>query len=141
MNAISPELDPLEIDPRPCELCGCTIDQHQCIDTSEGPEFFCDDLETQIYLAAADLMKRWELADPRDRWRHTGEPHPKASVIPNARPEPYCTPASVVDEFFSLPTSMIRIGSKHGCLIIRKTPHTCTRFGRPTDVSSQRRDD
>jgi hypothetical protein len=23
-----------------------------------------------------DLVKRWELADPRDRWRHTGEKAP-----------------------------------------------------------------
>jgi hypothetical protein len=67
------ELDPIEIDPRPCQLCGLTIDRHERVDGPEGPEFFCDDLETQIYLAAADLVKQWELPDPRDQWRHTGE--------------------------------------------------------------------
>ena len=82
MNAIIPhdqiELDPIEIDPRPCGLCGCTIDQHERVDTPEGPEFFCfpDD----------DIVTRWELADPRDRWKHTGEPPPKASDRSTARP-------------------------------------------------------
>jgi hypothetical protein len=103
MNAISPEQlepNPIAIDPRPCELCGLTIDRHQRIDTPEGPEFFCDDLETQIHLAAADLVRQWELADPRDRWRHTGEPPPKASNIPNARPEPYRPAQSTIDAFW-----------------------------------------
>ncbi len=94
------EPDPLEIDSRHCGECGLRIDQHRRVDTPEGPEFFCeDDLEIQIHLAAADLVKQWELADPRDRWRHTGEPPPKASDISNARREPYCTPPSVVDAF------------------------------------------
>ena len=26
------------------------------------------------------LVRQWELADPRDRWRHTGEPTPPAKV-------------------------------------------------------------
>jgi len=40
---------PIEIDPRPCELCGRTIDQHERVDDGEGPEFFCypaDDIVT-----------------------------------------------------------------------------------------------
>jgi hypothetical protein len=96
MNAIIPhdqiELDPIEIDPRPCGLCGCTIDQHERVDTPEGPEFFCfpDD----------DIVTRWELADPRDRWKHTGEPPPKASDRSTARPEPYRTPQSTIDAFW-----------------------------------------
>ena len=103
MIAINPavlEPDPIEIDPRPCELCGLQIDCHEMIDNGEGPIFYCPDLETQIYLDAADLVKQWELADPRDAWRHTGEPPPKASAIPNARPEPYRTPDSVIDAFW-----------------------------------------
>jgi hypothetical protein len=101
MNAIPEQLecDPVSIDPRPCGLCGLTIDRHQRVDTSEGPEFFCNELETQIYLEAADLVRQWELADPRDRWKHTGEPPPKPSAIPNARPEPYRTPQSTIDAF------------------------------------------
>jgi hypothetical protein len=94
MNAISPgqiEPDPLEIDPRPRELCGRAIDQHERIDHGEGPEFYCypDD----------DLVKLWELADPRDRWRHTGEAPPKVLEIPRARLEPYRTPDSTIDAF------------------------------------------
>jgi hypothetical protein len=27
-----------------------------------------------------DLVRQWELADPRDRWRHTGEAPPPANV-------------------------------------------------------------
>ena len=83
MNAIPEqiELDPLELD--------------------HGPTFYCpDDLETQIHLAAADLVRQWELADPRDRWRHTGEPKPKASDIPTDEPKPYRTAASTIDAFW-----------------------------------------
>jgi hypothetical protein len=29
---------------------------------------------------AEQLVRQWELADPRDRWRHTGEPTPPASA-------------------------------------------------------------
>jgi hypothetical protein len=92
------EPDPIAIDPRPCELCGRTINQHERIDTPEGPEFFCfpDD----------DVVTRWELADPRDSWRHTGEPPPPASVRnsdiaekPSARPH-YRTPQATADAFW-----------------------------------------
>jgi hypothetical protein len=92
------EPDPIEIDPRSCELCGRKIDQHERVDTPEGPEFFCfpDD----------DIVTSWELADPRDSWRHTGEPPPPVSVRnsdiaakPNA-PRSYRTPQATVDAFF-----------------------------------------
>jgi hypothetical protein len=65
------DLLPIEIDPRPCEFCGRTIDQHECRDFGEGPEFFCypDD----------DLLVRLEMADPRDRWHHSGERPPSES--------------------------------------------------------------
>jgi hypothetical protein len=98
--SISPgrEPDPLEIDPRPCGLCGRTIDQHERIDTPEGPEFFCfpDD----------DIVTLWELADPRDSWRHTGEAAPPESIRnsdisakPNPTP-PYRTAQATVDAFW-----------------------------------------
>jgi hypothetical protein len=61
------EPEPIEIDPRPCQSCGGTIDQHERVDTPEGPEFFCAELDD----GAADIMRRWELADPRDAWRYT----------------------------------------------------------------------
>jgi hypothetical protein len=87
----------LKIDPRPCELCGRTIDQHEMVDDGEGPEFFCypDD----------DIVVQWELADSRDRWKHTGEAVPPARVRNSdilARPAKapqYCTPQSTIDAF------------------------------------------
>jgi hypothetical protein len=95
------ELDPIAIDSRPCSLCGLTIDKHERVDDGEGPLFYCpDDLETQIHLAAADLVRQWELADPRDRWRHTGEPPPKILTAPKPSPRPYSTPDSVIDAFW-----------------------------------------
>jgi hypothetical protein len=93
------EPDPIEIDSRPCGLCGRTIDQHECVDDGEGPEFYCfpDD----------DILTRWELADVRDAWRHTGEPPPPASVrnsdITPSRPVApahYRTPQATRDAFW-----------------------------------------
>jgi hypothetical protein len=55
-----------------CELCGCTI----------------EDLEELIYLRGADLITQWELADPRDAWRHTGEPPPPDRVRNGPQAEP-----------------------------------------------------
>jgi hypothetical protein len=93
-----PELQPIEVDPRPCEYCGRTIDRHDCHDLGEGPEFFC--------YSDNDLVKQWELADPRDRWKYTGEPAPPASVRnsridakPASAPR-YRTPQATVDAFW-----------------------------------------
>ena len=120
MNAISPELDPIAIDPRPCGLCCLTIDRHERVDTPEGPEFFCADLSpdemTLLELErraelirreeVAAMVEQWERADPRDRWKHTGEPAPPPEVrngaldpLPRREPEPY--PAqSTIDAFW-----------------------------------------
>lgn len=47
---------------------------------------------------ASQLLMQWELADPRDRWRWTGELPPAPEVVPIARPA--CRPAqSTVDAF------------------------------------------
>lgn len=124
MNAIvipgELEPDPIEIDPRPCELCGMTIDRHDMVDHGEGPEFFCaelspdeltlDELERRAELRreeeVAAMVERMERADPRDRWRHTGEPPPPIevrngpieTVLPRA-PEPYRPASSTVSAF------------------------------------------
>jgi hypothetical protein len=89
---------PIEIDPNPCELCGRTIDQHECVDHGEGLEFYCWDDD--------DIVKCWELADPRDAWRHTGEAPPPANVRnsdigarPSPESRPYRTPQSTVEAF------------------------------------------
>jgi hypothetical protein len=39
LNLVVPEPDPLEIDPRPCELCGLTIDRHEQVETRKGRNF------------------------------------------------------------------------------------------------------
>lgn len=89
--------DPREIDPRPCEWCGLTIDRHRVVDEGEGPEFFCEEISAD----AADIVRRWEEADPRDRWRHTGEPRP-ATPRPDEFPQrqAYRTPQSTIDAFW-----------------------------------------
>jgi hypothetical protein len=53
-----------------------------------------------------DIVRRLELADPRDAWKHTGEAPPPASVrnsdiggTPQVKPRPYKTPASTVAAF------------------------------------------
>jgi hypothetical protein len=95
--ALLREPDPIEIDSRPCEFCGRTIDGHECIDQGEGPEFYCfpDD----------DIVVQWVLADPRDAWRHTGDASPPAhlrnsdiSVRPEKAPQ-YRTARSTIDAF------------------------------------------
>lgn len=99
--AVEPTADPLpiEIDPRPCSACGLTIDQHQIVDTPEGPEFYCDEFERLVYLRAAEQVAQWEMADPRDSWRHTGERPPRPDTVPNATVQPYRTAQSTIDAF------------------------------------------
>jgi hypothetical protein len=46
-----------------------------------------------------DLVRDCELADPRDRWRHTGETPPYSEKQAN-RSQPYVTCQSTVDAFF-----------------------------------------
>lgn len=79
------EIEPnsIEIDPPTCEQCGCVI----------------EDLEELIYLRAADLVTQWELADPRDAWRHTGEKPPGPDPAPAPRSLAYTTPKATVDAF------------------------------------------
>jgi hypothetical protein len=105
------ELDPIEIDARPCEHCGLTIDRHRRDDTDEGPEFFClpadeldlDELELRAELIrqveVAEIVRDMELNDPRDRWRHTGERRPQAE-LPVEPKQPYRTPQSKIDAFY-----------------------------------------
>jgi hypothetical protein len=50
---------------------------------------------------AAALVKRWELADPRDRWKHTGEKRPIVEDIAlEFKPRPYTTAQSTIDAFW-----------------------------------------
>jgi hypothetical protein len=91
-----PEPSPLEIEPRPCEWCGLTIDCHVMVDDGDGPEFFCPEIEPY----AANLVVLWEMQDCRDVWRHTGEAPPKASPAPAPIRQHYRTPAGTVAAFW-----------------------------------------
>jgi hypothetical protein len=94
-------LDPIEIDPRPCELCGWTIDRHQMVDDGDGPVWFCVvDSGSDFQRGVDDIVRRLELADPRDRWKHTGEAPPEAFDIPTAAKQSYRPPQSVVDAYW-----------------------------------------
>lgn len=83
---IEREPDPIAIDPRPCGLCGLTIDRHEMVDDGEGPEFFCTG---EIDDAATSGVWQPEIADPRRRW-------PEA----RRRPEPYRPAESTVQAFW-----------------------------------------
>jgi hypothetical protein len=89
----------LAIDPRPCTLCGLTIDRHEMVDRGEGPEFFCLDLAPDE-LTLPELERRAELRRQEDiaailaRWEALPAPEP----LPR-RAEPYRPAASTVDAF------------------------------------------
>jgi hypothetical protein len=102
-TSISPgrEPDPLEIDPRPCGLCGLTIDCHEMVDDGEGPIFFCVDL-------ALDEMTLPEL-ERRARQVEVAEimarifafaADDRAECPPPRQPEPYRPAASTIDAFW-----------------------------------------
>jgi hypothetical protein len=57
-----------------------------------------DEVEAEIMLRAAAMVRDWELADPRDRWKHTGEPKPidRPAVRQHTPPAP---PSSTVAAF------------------------------------------
>jgi PLD-like domain len=56
---------------------------------------------------AAQIVLQWEMSDPRDAWRHTGEAAPP-DIVRNsditgpqrAKPTPYQTPQATIDAFF-----------------------------------------
>ncbi|WP_050032258.1 hypothetical protein [Bradyrhizobium sp. LTSP857] len=52
-------------------------------DLPDEGEDLADAVEQEIMLRAAELVREWELSDPRDRHRHTGELPP---VLPRAAP-------------------------------------------------------
>jgi hypothetical protein len=102
-EAMAGEPRPIDLDPRTCRLCGLTIDGHEMIDEGEGPLFFCAGSD----VAPADIVRQWEMADPRDRWHHTGEAPPPERVrnsdilaTPADKPQPYRTPQATRDAFW-----------------------------------------
>jgi hypothetical protein len=96
---------PSEIDPRPCGLCGLTIDRHEMIDSGEGPEYFCPDLSPDE-MTLPELERRAELRRQEDiaailaRWEALGPP-----AVPPRSPDPYHPAASTIDAFRFLLTT------------------------------------
>jgi hypothetical protein len=104
MNAIVPdcfELDPIEIDPRSCELCGCTIDRHERIDGDEGPLFFClppDEMDLDELERRAELIRQVEVAAIFARLEAMDDPSKR--LPPPREPDPYRTPEATVNAFW-----------------------------------------
>src|SRR6266436_8569316 len=102
MNSPSPaviEPDPIEIE---SETSGDSVAEYSATERI-GQDGLCgcaiEDLETLIYLRAAELVEQWERADPRDCWRHTGERPPRIAE-PTRRQELYRPADSTVSAFW-----------------------------------------
>jgi hypothetical protein len=94
--------DPINLDPRPCELCGLTIDRHEMVDHGEGPEFFCADLSpdemTLLELERrADLIRCEEVAAIFARLEAMDDSSKRPPV--RAESEPYRPAQSTVAAF------------------------------------------
>jgi len=100
MNApLAPiDLDLLEIDPRPCELCGLTIGRHEMVDHGEGPEFFCADLSPDE-MTLPELERRAELRRQEEIAAILAAMRECPPLAPRSEPEPYRPAQSTVDAF------------------------------------------
>jgi hypothetical protein len=101
MNAISP--GHIEIDPRPCELCGLTIDRHEMVDDGDGPLFFCanrtpDEMTLLELERRAELRRQEEVAAILARMEAMQGPAEQPSA-PRAS-APYRPAQSTVDAFW-----------------------------------------
>jgi hypothetical protein len=106
MNAIvlplELEHDPLEVDLRPCELCGLTIDRHEMIDDGDGPLFYCPDLSPDE-MTLPELERRAELRRQEEIAAIIADMEAADDLIPIRpvnEPSPYRTPQSTVDAFW-----------------------------------------
>jgi hypothetical protein len=107
MNAIvfpeQIELDPIEIDPRPCDWCGLTIDRHVMVDHGEGPEHYCPDLSPDE-MKLDELERRAELRQQEEVAaifaRLEAMDDPSKRLPPRSEPEPYRPARSTVDAFW-----------------------------------------
>jgi hypothetical protein len=100
LHLLTIESNLLAIDPRPCQLCGLTIDRHEMIDHGEGPEYFClglaaDKMTLPELERRAELRRQEDIAAILARWEALPAPEPLPRV-----PEPYRPAASTVDAFW-----------------------------------------
>jgi hypothetical protein len=102
LHIVEIDTAPIMMDPRPCGLCGLTIDRHDAEDDGEGPLFFCADLSpdemTLIELERrAELRLQEEVAAMVARMEAMDSP---AETLPPREPEPYRPAASTIDAFW-----------------------------------------
>lgn len=69
-----------------------------------GPDELAEAYEAEIMLRAAEMVRGWELADPRDSWRHTGGPRPAVQPSPPPRRAAYRPPQATIDAFLYVAT-------------------------------------
>ena len=103
------EPDPIYIDPRPCELCGLTIDRHEMVDDGEGPEFFClspDEMTLPELERRAELIRQVEVAEIFARLEAMDSPSERPVVVREVEPKPYRTPQATTDAF----SYLVRLG-------------------------------
>jgi hypothetical protein len=96
--------DPIEIDPRPCDLCGLTIDRHDMVDDGDGPEFFCldwlpDEMTLPELERRAEMRRQEEIAAIMARWEAMDEEISRRKAAPLPAPEPYRPAQSTGDAF------------------------------------------
>jgi hypothetical protein len=92
------EIAPIEIDPRPCLLCGLTIDRHEMVDDGEGPEFFCPNLSPDE-MTLPELERRAELRRQEELATIMAAMPDCPPLVPRSDPEPYRPAQSTVDAF------------------------------------------
>jgi hypothetical protein len=100
--AVKFEPDPIEIDPRSCELCGLTIDRHDMVDEGDGPLFFCadilpDEMTLEELERRAELIRQEEVAAIFARLEAMDDPSKR--LAPRSEPEPYRPAQSTIDAF------------------------------------------
>jgi hypothetical protein len=102
LHLVAPEPDPVEIDSRPCVLCGLTVGRHEMIDDGEGPIFYCSDLLPDE-MTLPELERRAELRRQEDVaaiLARMDAMDASAEIPPPREPEPYRPAQSTIDAFW-----------------------------------------
>jgi hypothetical protein len=94
----------LEIEPRPCELCGLKIDRHRMIDDGDGPIFYCadvspDDMTLPELERRAELRRREDVAAIIARLEAMDDPSQRQAPQGARKPRLYRPAASTIDAF------------------------------------------
>jgi hypothetical protein len=91
----------LEIDPRPCSVCGTHLDRHEMVDDGEGPIFYClppDEMTLPELERRAELIRQIEVAAIVARMEAADVDMPCELPAP-AEPRPYRPAQSTVAAF------------------------------------------